>query len=152
MITPSRLAGNEYDSRIVFEDDGSGGPTAAAQLLYSGNNFLAQDAIGIFNLRRPWMNHFDGPSSDVAGRSFYSNIVWVSGVPVPATVTWYSDSALTKLVASETYIYSATVKVLPVTIIYRKYASDGTTVAATATDTISYSNGVFESGRIRAFS
>lgn len=151
-ITPDRHGGAEYLERAVFEDSGSGGPASAGHLLYSANNFLAQDSIGVFNLRRPWMNHMDGPSADVPGRTFYKSVTWASGVPVPSLIAWYSDAALTKLVATDTFTYSATIKVLPVTIVYRKYAVDGTTVVATATDTITYSSGVFETGRVRAFS
>lgn len=151
-LTSDRHQGPEYLARAIFEDAGDGGPAAASQLVYSAGNFLAQDASETYNLRRPWMNIFEGPAYDVPGKTIYCATTYVPGMPIPSTVSYYSDSAMTKLMATQTYTYSATVKVLPVTVIYRRYAADGVTVTAAATDTITYTNGVFESGRIRAFS
>jgi hypothetical protein len=68
----------------------------------------------------------------------------VTGTVFPTQVLWRRADA-TKLVEKNT----TWTGVNPTTIQWKMYATDGTTVLATVTDTVTYS-GVFETGRTRS--
>lgn len=66
--------------------------------------------------------------------------------PFPTSVIWYDDNTKTKTIVEKLITYNGNSTVN--TVIYKVYDTDGTTILATATDTISYS-GVFEIDRTR---
>lgn len=86
---------------------------------------------------------FDGFSSGA-----YRETVNVPDSPLVASVTWYASAAKTAKILEKNITYSG---VLPITIEYKVYDTDGMTVLATSTDTITYANG-FEVSRLRSFS
>jgi hypothetical protein len=67
---------------------------------------------------------------------------------LPTTITWWDSVAMVNKIVEKTISY---VGVLPSTITWVVYASDGVTVLETAVDTLVYS-GVFEVSRTRAVS
>ncbi len=69
--------------------------------------------------------------------------------PFPTSIVWYSNSGKTQKIVEKTIAYDLSKN--PTTITWEAYESDGITVIATVTDTVSYS-GVFETSRTRAIS
>lgn len=69
-----------------------------------------------------------------------------TGDPFPTSVIWWEDSSKVKKIVEETVTYNS-LKLIT-TDEWKVYNEDGVTVAATATDTISYS-GAFETDRTR---
>lgn len=69
-----------------------------------------------------------------------------SADPFPTSFIWWESSAKLKKIVEETVTYNANKTVA--TDEWKVYDTDGTTVLATVTDTISYS-GVFETSRTR---
>jgi uncharacterized protein (DUF697 family) len=64
----------------------------------------------------------------------------VTGSPWPSSIVWFKSGALTLKLFEVLYTRNASQQAT--TIVQRVYAIDGTTIAATATDTITYSNGM----------
>lgn len=67
--------------------------------------------------------------------------------PFPTSIIWYDDVTKTKKIVEKTLTYNANKTIN--TLQWKVYDTDGVTVLATVTDTISYS-GVFETSRTRA--
>lgn len=89
--------------------------------------------------------HFinDGP-----GDGFYSNpFREISGGMFPDRITWWSDSNKTLRLFQTEITRSG---IYPITESYKMYASNGTTIIAMATDSITY-QGAFEVARSRSF-
>lgn len=72
----------------------------------------------------------------------------IAGGPFPSSITWYTDNTLTSKIVEKLITYNP--NKTPATIYWAVYGVDGTTVLATAMDTISYS-GAFEVTRVRVF-
>lgn len=70
----------------------------------------------------------------------------ISGGAFPTSKIWYESSAKTKKIVEKTITRNP--NQTPATIEWKAYATDGSTVIATVTDTITYS-GVFETSRTR---
>lgn len=85
---------------------------------------------------------FDGFSSGA-----YRETVTVPDSPLVASITWYTSAAKTAKILEKNITYTG---VNPTTIEYKVYDTDGSTVLATSTDTITYTNG-FETSRVRTF-
>lgn len=66
--------------------------------------------------------------------------------PFPTSVVWWTDNTKTSKICDKTTTYNP--NKTPATIQYRAYDTDGVTVLATVTDTMTYS-GVFELSRTR---
>lgn len=64
----------------------------------------------------------------------------------PNKITWYNDYTKTKKIVDKTITYNGVLQ--PTTIQWQSYGTDGTTVLAIVTDTISY-NIIFETSRLR---
>jgi len=69
-----------------------------------------------------------------------------SANPFPTSFIWWEDNTKTKKIVEETVTYNSNKTIA--TDAWKVYDTDGTTVLATVTDTISYS-GVFETSRTR---
>lgn len=71
----------------------------------------------------------------------------VTGSPFPSAVTWWTSSAKTTKIAEAIYTRNGAQQAT--TVQWRMYASNGTTVLSTITDTITYTNGM-EATRTRS--
>ena len=153
--TPDRVPGVADEEGVVLEDVGLD-PTIPGELRYNGGDFKAKDAAGVFNLRSGsglteaqhrtllQLIHFidEGPADGFATGATKT----VTGTVFPTQNLWRRADA-TKLV-EQNITWTG---VLPTTIQWKMYGTDGMTVVATVTDTVAYS-GVFETGRTRAIS
>lgn len=137
----------EYAEDTQFVDVGLGEPTVAGTLRYHNNSLRIVDGIGSFDARRPWHALLDGPTRDRPATLYKV----ITGTVAPSQVAWYADAAKTQLICMVSYTYSPSNAVLPISIVYRLYNTDGS-IRMTCTDTISYTGGVFENGRVRVFS
>lgn len=91
--------------------------------------------------------HFinEGPADGFATGAFKEILPY--GNPFPISVTWWESAAKLEKIVEKTYTYNP--NKTPSTIEWKMYATDGTTVVATVTDTINYA-GVFEISRNRS--
>lgn len=85
-----------------------------------------------------------GPFEEFASGA-YKEVLPVAN-PFPTSVIWYESVAKTEKIVEKTITYNG--NKTPATITWEAYDTDGTTVLATVSDTISYS-GVFETSRTR---
>jgi len=153
-LTPDRRPGESDEEGIILSDEGVN-PAVVGEFRRNGNDLLAKDGTGVFNLRSGsgltagqhetllQLIHFidEGPAEGFASGATKT----ISGGTnaFPTTVTWRRADA-TKLVEQVvTWTGSK-----PTTVQWKIYAADGSTVLATVTDAITYS-GVFETGRTR---
>lgn len=67
--------------------------------------------------------------------------------PFPTSLTWYEDATKARKIVELTITLNG--NKTPASEVWQVYASDGSTVLATVTDTINYS-GIFETSRSRA--
>lgn len=88
--------------------------------------------------------HFidNGPAEGFASGAFRET----TGTVLPSAVIWYDDSGKTKKIVEKTIGYSGA---FPNSIVWKVYDTDGSTVLATITDTLTLS-GAFETSRSRA--
>lgn len=87
--------------------------------------------------------HFidNGPCETFASNAYRE----MTGTVFPTAIIWYESSGKTKKIVSKDITWTG---VLPSPIVWKIYDTDGSTVLATVTDTITYS-GVFETSRTR---
>ena len=151
-LTPDRRPGESDEEGLILSDEGVN-PTVVGEFRRNGNDHLAKDGTGVFNLRSGsgltpaahevllQLIHFidEGPAE---GFTTGATKLVIGGV-FPSQILWKRADA-TKLV--EQNVTWAQAK--PATIQWKMYAADGSTVLATVTDTITYS-GAFETGRTR---
>ena len=148
-LTPDRSGrGVDYDDTVQMADRGGGDPAIEATMAYSGGAMRFRDAQGVFDPRCPWAGIIGGVHLDAAG-TLYKN---VTGTLKPSAVSWFSDAAKTKKLMEAIYSYAGSNALVPTTIAWALYDKNGTTVLRRATDTITYSSGVFEASRTRVFS
>lgn len=90
--------------------------------------------------------HFidDGPAEGFVSGAYREIIP--SGDPFPTSIIWYEAPDKLKKIVEKTIVYNT--NKTPSTITWRIYDTDGSTVLATVSDSISYS-GVFETSRTR---
>lgn len=93
--------------------------------------------------------HFidEGPGDGFASGAYKV----ISPVPslYPTSVIWYTDNTMSYKIVEKTIVWSG---VVPVTITWQVYNIDGVTVAHTVSDSISYTNTIFETTRTRTIS
>lgn len=91
--------------------------------------------------------HFidEGPAEGFLTGAFKE--ILPAGNPFPTQMIWWTSSAKTSKIVDKTIVYNSNKTVDSVT--WQIYLADGTTVAGTIADAISYS-GVFEANRTRA--
>ena len=156
--TPDRRPGTLVENTEILLDTDSGAmPSTDGAFTYDPGTgeFKFYDGLGIFNPRSSGTGisvedhkvllqliHFidEGPAEGFATGATKT----VTGGAFPTSILWKRADA-TKLV-EQLVTWTGT---LPTTVQWKMYASDGTTVLATVTDTISYS-GPFETGRTRS--
>lgn len=113
---------------------------------------IANNSIGMTSGQhrslRQLIHLADGSGGPFEG--FTSGAVRVtSGGAYPTNITWYTDSSQTLKIVEKQITYNP--NKTPATIYWAVYATDGTTVLATAYDAIVY-NGAFEVSRTRTIS
>ena len=67
--------------------------------------------------------------------------------PFPTSIIWYDDSSKLQKIVAKYITYNA--HYLPTQIVWQVYDTNGITILATATDTLTYTSGVFEASRTR---
>lgn len=93
--------------------------------------------------------HFidEGPGDGFASGAY--KVTLPSSSPFPTSIIWYLDIGETQKLVTKTVVWSGAV---PITITWQVYNTDGVTVAHTVSDTITYTNHIFESTRVRTIS
>lgn len=93
--------------------------------------------------------HFidEGPGDGFASGAFKT--ITPIGAFLPTSVVWYVDSGMTQKIVEETIVWSG---IVPITITWKVYNTDGVTVAHTVSDSITYVNNIFETSRTRTIS
>jgi hypothetical protein len=72
-----------------------------------------------------------------------------TGSIFPTSIIWYEDNTKTKIIVSKAIVWAG---IVPATITWQVYNTDGITVAHTVSDSITYVNNIFESTRTRTIS
>ena len=88
--------------------------------------------------------HFidDGPAEGFASGAHRET----TGTVFPTSIIWYESSSKLKKILERTIVWSG---VVPSSDQWEMYDTDGTTVLATATDSFTYTSGIFEVNRTR---
>lgn len=153
-VTPDRQTGPSIEEELQLSDEGVD-PSVVGAIVQKGGNILARDASGVFNLRsgsglsdathaslRQLIHFIDnGPANGFASGAYRESV----GGIFPASITWYDDNTKAKKMIEKSLTYSGP---FAVTIQWKMYDTDGSTVLATITDVISYA-GAVESNRTR---
>lgn len=127
------------DDTLRFWDDENPTPVKLTDLL-AGTGGLTSDGHKI--LRQ--LIHFieDGPAEGFASGAYRE----ITGAVFPTAITWWESSSKSKKIVEKMITWTGA---KPTTIVWKVYDTDGSTVLATVTDTITYS-GPFEANRTRA--
>ena len=156
--TPDRFPGVREDEGVLLEDAGVD-PTQVGEIRLNGSDLKAKDGTGVFNLRSGsgitvtqheilrQLIHFvdDGPANGFPSGSYKETLPAAN--PFPTSEIWWESSAKLKKIVE--LIVTRNANKTPATEVWEMYDTDGSTVLATVTDTISYS-GIFETSRTRA--
>lgn len=131
-------------------------PSVVGGLTLNSGVIKARDATGVFNVRtggsgltaeqhevlRQLIHFIDnGPTSGFASGAYRENV----GGVFPTSITWWTSAAKTHKIVEKLLTYTGA---FPTTIQWKMYDTDGSTVLATVTDTITYS-GAYETSRTR---
>jgi hypothetical protein len=87
--------------------------------------------------------------SEGPGDGFASGAVKItspSSSVFPTNIVWYTDNTQTKKIVEKIIVWQG---VVPSTITWNVYLTDGVTVAHTVSDVITYTNQIFEISRSR---
>lgn len=95
------------------------------------------------NIRRLIHLAENGPFEGFASGAYRE----VTGTVFPTSIIWYNDSSKNKKIVEQNIVYNNN-KTMD-TITYKVYDEDGSTLLLTVTDSITYTNRVFEQSRIR---
>jgi hypothetical protein len=142
------------EEEIVLGDQ-TEDPSTEGGVRYVSGSFRAKDGSGVFNLRsgsglsesqhkilRQLIHFIDGGPAEGFTSGAYRE---TTGTVFPTAIIWWESSDKLKKIVSKEMTWSGA---FPSTIVWKVYDTDGTTVLATVTDTISYS-GPFETSRTR---
>lgn len=90
--------------------------------------------------------HFidEGPGDGFASGAY--KVISPASSIFPTNITWYFDSTMSQKIVEKTISWNG---VVPITINWEVYNVDGVTVAHTISDSISYTNNIFETHRTR---
>lgn len=158
LVTP----GSTSSAKVILTNSGVD-PATVGEVTLNGTDIKAKDGVGVFNLRSGsglteaqhktlrQLIHFidEGPAEGFLSGA-YKEIV---GGVFPTSVIWYTDSGKTQKIVEKTITRTGggATNVAPTPIVWKVYDTDGTTVLATVSDAITYSN-VFETSRTRTIS
>ena len=147
--TPDRQAGDRSETATIYDVTGIA-TSQEGELRYSNGEFLLQDANGEFKPlgveRHKALRHLihfidSGP----VGAGYFE----ATTQPFPTSYTWWTSSGKTQKIVELTVTRNADQR--PTQEVWEMYDTDGSTVLATVTDTITYSGG-FEATRTRVLS
>lgn len=128
-------------------------------MTYDGTSFKLRDAVGTYDPRTGsgisandhkalrqliHLAEEGGPFEGFASGAYQETLP--SSSPFPTSIIWWTSSAKTAKIVEETITYNLNKTIA--TDQWKVYDTDGVTVLATVTDTISYS-GIFETHRTR---
>jgi hypothetical protein len=71
----------------------------------------------------------------------------VFGSPFPSAVVWYTDSTMRRMIVEKQIVRNSIN--MPITITWTVYSTDGVTPVHTVSDSITYSENIFETSRQR---
>lgn len=150
------MPGPAIEEELQLEDN-SQDPSVIGAITNNAGQLKGRDNTGVFDLRsgtgltesahrtlRQLIHFIDnGPAEGFASGAYRETLP--SASPFPTSVIWYTDSGKTDKIVEKAITYTG---VVPTSIQWKMYDTDGATVLATITDAISYS-GVFETSRTR---
>lgn len=153
--TPDRFPGAREEDEVVFTQD-TVDPEVEGAVRYVSGAFKAKDSTGVFDLRAGsglsagahgalrQLIHFidEGPAEGFVTNAYLE----ITGTLFPSAIIWWESSAKLKKIASKEVTWTGP---FPATVTWKIYDTDGSTVLATVTDTLTYS-GPFETSRTRA--
>lgn len=113
------------------------GSITSASLNGSGNVTYSFDALQEDDRKLALLSEYGGPFEKYTAGS-YRECTYVNRI-FPDTITWYENNTKAKKIYEKSFIYNSNKTTHQ--IIRKVYATDGTTVLATATDTITYGSG-----------
>lgn len=160
--TPDRFPGEREEEGILFDTTDPADPTVEGEVKYvQGGGFRYVEGGVVYPWRdstgltedchrtlRQLIHLADGAGGPF--ERFISGAVRVTtGGPFPTNITWYTSSLLTDKIVEKQITYNP--NRTPATVSWAVYGPDGTTVIATASDSINYS-GAFETDRTRTIS
>lgn len=154
-ITPDRSPGPLDEEAIQLESTSVS--TTEGEIRYTGSRFSYYDSSGEYDPRSGsgiseaqhktirQLIHFisEGPAEGFASGAYKE--VLPSGSIFPTSIIWWESSSKLKKIVEQTVTWTG---VNPTTEVWKIYDTDGSTVLATVSDTISYS-GVVETTRTR---
>lgn len=111
----------------------------------SGGGFLTPTDHQTLRQLIHFMN--EGPANGFLTGAYKEILPYAN--PFPSSIIWWESAAKLKKIVEKTYTYNP--NRTPATISWSMYATDGITVIATVSDSITYS-GVFETSRVRSIS
>lgn len=153
--TPERARDELVAEQLQLTE--STAPTETGEFRLVSGELFARDSAGSFNLRSGGgiseaqhrtlrqLIHFieEGPAGGFASGAYKETLP--SGSPFPTSVIWWESSSKLKKIVERSITWTGA---NPTTDQWEVYDTDGSTVLATVTDTISYS-GPFETTRSR---
>ena len=126
---------------MTFKDPVTGTTYTLSQLTTGGSGLTE----GAHKILRQLIHFIDnGPAEGFASGAYRE----MTGTVFPTAVIWYTDSGKTSKIVEKNITWTG---VNPTTIEWRVYDTDGSTVLATVSDSITYS-GIFETSRVRTIS
>ena len=157
-LTPDRKDGPSLEEETQYEDrTADGDPTIDGAVRRIGDDLRMKLSTGVVSLLSGTglsesahralrqLIHFidDGPAEGFVSGSFKET----TGTVFPTAEIWYVNGATPPAgkIVEKTVTWTG---VVPTTIVWKMYDTDGATVLVTVTDTISYS-GIFETTRTR---
>jgi len=154
--TPDRDPGPRLEEEVQFEEQSSD-PTVLGGVRYVSGSFRMLDGTGVFDPRAGsgltenahkalrQLIHFieNGPAESFASGAYRETLPAAN--PFPTSVVWWESSSKVKKIVERLLTWTG---VNLTTDQWKVYDTDGSTVLATVTDSISYS-GVFETSRTR---
>lgn len=159
--TPDRIPGEADEEGIILENRAPGDvPVVAGGIRYVNGSFVFLDGSGTFDPRtgsgisatvhrtlRQLVHLADGGGPFEGFTTGAYREILPSTSPFPTSVIWWTDSGKTAKIVEHALTYNANKTVA--TSQWKAYDTDGVTVLATVTDTMTYS-GIFETSRTRA--
>jgi hypothetical protein len=93
--------------------------------------------------------HFidEGPADGFVSGAY--KVISPPGIMFPTSVIWYVDDTMAKKIVEQDIVWS---NIVPTTITWKVYNTDGVTIAHTVSDNITYENFIFETTRTRSIS
>ncbi len=155
--TPDRFPGEREEEGILFDTTVATPPVVEGEFKYvQGVGFkyfeggIEKRLLSVEDhqaLRQ--MIHFidGGPANGFASGAYRESAY--SSTPWPDSVTWYVDASKAAKIIEKVLTRNGSQQVT--TVLWRLYASNGSTVVSTVTDTVTYT-GAVESSRTRTIS